>query len=29
VAETRTNLAEREGEETALNAALARLNELG
>jgi len=29
VAETRTNLVEREGEETALNAALARLNELG
>jgi valyl-tRNA synthetase len=29
VAETRTNLAEREGEETAFNAALARLNELG
>ena len=29
VAETRTNLVERECEETALNAALARLNELG
>jgi len=29
VAETRANLVEREGEEATLNAALARLNELG